>query len=54
VEVGDVLEILYQHVTVAGQLDRLAVVLDVVIDVSPELGPVPLVQAALDARFSRA
>src|SRR5258705_679707 len=44
-EIGDVLEVLHEHVTVAGQLKRSAVMLDLVIDVLPEFVPVLSVQA---------
>lgn len=45
VEVGDVLEILDQHVTVAGQRERSAVMLNLIIDVLSELLPIPSIQA---------
>ena len=44
-EVGNTREILDEHRTVAGQLERSAVVLDIVIDVAPKLSPVLTVQA---------
>jgi hypothetical protein len=44
-EVGDVLEIPYERVTVARQLERSAVVLNLVIDVSPERLPILSIQA---------
>src|SRR6202167_5169382 len=44
-EVGDVLEILYEHVTVAGQLEPSAVMLNLIIDVLSELLPIPSIQA---------
>src|SRR5271154_6038038 len=44
-EIGDVLEILYEHVTVAGQLERSAVMLNLIIDVLSEFLPIPSIQA---------
>ena len=44
-EVRDIREVLRQHVTIAGQLERSAVMLDVVIDVLTEFSPRPSVQA---------
>jgi len=56
-QVGDILEVLHEHVTVTGQLERSAVMLDFVIDVLPEFVPVLSVQAvdvgSIDIRKSK-
>jgi len=39
-QVGDVFEVPHEHLTVTGQLERSAIMLDFVIDVLPEFVPV--------------